>query len=55
MNLVSNDALNTGYIICKCKLVNCIYMTEYYVENLKKNNYKEYVCGDYRVGVMLGF
>ena len=47
LKLVEN--LNYGYIICKCNLVDCIYMTEDYVENMK-NNYQEYICGDYQVG-----
>ena len=31
------DELHNGYIICKCKLVDCIYMTEDFINNLKKN------------------
>lgn len=50
INLVSNTKLNFGYIICKCNLVDCIYMTEEYVENMQKNNYQEYICGDYKEG-----
>ena len=50
MELVKNDRLNFGYIICKCNLVDCIYMTKEYVENIKKNNYQEYVCGKYEEG-----
>ena len=50
MALVDNDPLNFGYIICKCNLVDCIYMTEEYVKNMKKNNYQEYICGKYEKG-----
>lgn len=39
-----------GEIICKCKLVDCIYMTEEFIENVKKNNKMEYKCGLYVVG-----
>ena len=42
--------LNFGNIICKCNLVDCIYMTKEYVENMKKNNHQEYICGKYEEG-----
>lgn len=47
---VKEDELHNGYIICKCKLVDCIYMTEDFINNLKKNNYIEYLCGHYEAG-----
>lgn len=50
MSLVDNIPLNFSYIICKCKLVDCIYMTKEYVESMKKNNYQEYICGKYEEG-----
>lgn len=50
MDLLENESLNYGYIICKCNLVDCIYMTEEYVENIKLNNYQEYICGKYKEG-----
>lgn len=50
MTLVENQKMNFGYIICKCTLVDCIYMTEEYVDNMQKNNHQEYVCGEYSVG-----
>jgi len=50
MDLVKNVPLNYGKIICKCKLVECIYMTEDYVNDIKKNHYEEYLCGDYKEG-----
>lgn len=39
-----------GYILCKVKLVDCIYMTKEYVEQMKKDNPTEYLCGDYQEG-----
>lgn len=39
-----------GEIICKCRLVDCIYMTDEFIENVKKNNEMEYKCGIYEVG-----
>ena len=49
MELVNEFDFSYGYIICKCNLVDCIYMTEEYIENIKKNH-KEYICGHYAVG-----
>lgn len=39
-----------GFIICKCKLVDCIEMTEEYIEDMKNNHYEDYICGEYKVG-----
>ncbi len=50
MSLVENKNMNFGRIICKCNLVDCIYMTKEYVEEMKKNNYQEYICGEYKEG-----
>ncbi len=49
MGLVGTNNLNFGYIICKCKLVDCIYMDEKFLENIKKDKL-EYFCGDYKIG-----
>ena len=49
MSLVTTS-LHYGYIICKCKLKDCIYMTEEYVKDMKENHYREYLCGKYEVG-----
>lgn len=50
MSLIDGNNLNYGKIIVKCELVDCIYMTEDYVLNMKNNNYQEYICGIYEVG-----
>lgn len=50
MNLVNLNNLHYSEIICKCTLIDCIYMTKEYVENMKKNNYQEYICGEYKEG-----
>lgn len=50
MSLVENRDFKFGYIICKCKLVDCVYMTEEYINNIKENNYQEFICGEYNVG-----
>lgn len=31
MNLVKDDKMNYSKIVCKCELVDCIYMTEEYI------------------------
>ena len=48
-HLVDFD-LTYGYILCEAELTDCIYMTEEFIENLKKENYTEYLCGRYEVG-----
>ena len=50
MTLINNKKMNFGYIICKCTLIDCVYMTEGYINNLKENNYQEYLCGEYKIG-----
>lgn len=50
MNLVNNINLNFGNIICKCNLVDCIYMDEDFVEKIKQDNPIDYICGEYKVG-----
>lgn len=50
MDLVNNKKMHFGNIICKCNLVDCIYMTKEFVEDIKKNNYQEYICGIYKEG-----
>lgn len=49
MNLVGNSELNFGYIICKCKLVDCVYMDKEFIKNIQDNN-NELVCGIYSEG-----
>lgn len=44
------DELQYGYIICKCNLVDCIYMTKDFISYIKDNNYQEFICGDYKEG-----
>lgn len=50
MSLVDGIPLNNGKIICKCNLVDCVYMDKEYVENMKNTNHQEYICGKYEVG-----
>lgn len=39
-----------GCIICEAELIDCIYMTNEYIEEIKKDNYQEYLVGEYQVG-----
>ena len=49
MSLVNLDELNYGNIICSCELVDCIEMTDEFIENVKKNT-NEYITGIYAIG-----
>ena len=46
MNLVQEE-LTFGKIICKCHLVDCIEMTEEWIDKIKKEQPEEYACGIY--------
>ncbi len=48
VKILGNNDFKYGYIIAKCKLVDCIYMDRKYIENVKKNRI-EYDCGIYDV------
>ena len=39
-----------GQIIYKVNLKDCIKMTKEWIEKLKKDNYQEYICGEYKEG-----
>ena len=49
MNLVNIDELNYGNIICSCDLVDCIEMTDEFINEIKKIK-NEYICGIYEKG-----
>lgn len=48
--LYNDNELNFGYIICKCRLVDCIYMTEEFIEKEKKKDINNFISGRYEVG-----
>lgn len=48
-NLLKDLDMNYGKIICKCNLVDCIYMDEEFIEKVKENEI-EYKCGEYKIG-----
>lgn len=47
--LYENLDLKYGYIICKARLVDCVYMDEVFMSEIKKNK-TEYICGHYEIG-----
>lgn len=48
--LYNENDLKYGYIICKCNLVDCIYMTEEFIKQEKEKNPKNFIAGRYEVG-----
>ena len=49
LKLLPTQEMNYGKIICKCELVDCIYMDEKFINEIKQNK-QEYICGDYKIG-----
>lgn len=50
INLIDNDEMHYGKIICKCELVDCIEMTNEYIAKIMKEEHQQYICGLYAVG-----
>lgn len=48
-NLIKDLDLNFGKIICKCNLVDCVYMDQEFIEKIK-NDLNEYNLGLYAIG-----
>ena len=48
--LIDFSSCEYGKIICKCNLIDCIYMTKEFIHDIKRNHYQEYICGDYKEG-----
>ncbi len=49
LDLIKNMDMNYGNIICKCNLVDCIYMDEQFLNYIKQNQI-EYNLGEYKLG-----
>ena len=49
LSLLKDTDFNYGYIIAKCELIDCKYMNEKLINEVKKNT-KEYICGEYSIG-----
>lgn len=49
LDLIKNMDMNYGNIICKCNLVDCIYMDEGFLNYINQNQI-EYNLGEYKLG-----
>ena len=49
LDLIKNMDVNYGNIICKCNLVDCIYMDEGFLNYINQNQI-EYNLGEYKLG-----
>lgn len=49
VGLIKDMNMNFGNIICRCNLVDCIYMDEEFIEYIKQNQ-EECQLGEYKVG-----
>ena len=49
LKYIPDKEMQYGKIICKCELVDCIYMDENYIKSIKRDE-QEYLCGRYEVG-----
>lgn len=49
-DFIPNRNFMYGYIIAKCKLVDCQYMDEAYIKDIKENQVIEERCGEYKIG-----
>lgn len=50
MELVDTNDLHFGEIICKCRLIDCIEMSNEVIDDIKSNHPTEYICGFYEKG-----
>ena len=50
LKLLESIDLNYGDIICKVELVDCIKMTNDFIEKVKSQNNYEYILGEYEEG-----
>ena len=49
LNLIPNISMGYGNIICKCKLVDCVYMDQEFLDRIQKDK-QEFLCGEYNLG-----
>lgn len=56
MSLIDTDNLNYGNIICSCELIDCIEMTDEFINDIKNKKKNEYITGIYSTGrYVLGY
>ncbi len=49
MNIVGDSHMNYGKIICRANLIDCVYMTQEFINQMRQNE-QEYICGFYEEG-----
>ncbi len=49
LELIPGVGMGYGQIICKCNLVDCVYMDQEFIDKIKSHQ-QEFMCGDYRIG-----
>lgn len=49
LELIKDMDMNYGNIICRCKLVDCVYMDEQFLDSIR-NDVNEYNLGEYKLG-----
>lgn len=49
VSLLEDKDFKYGHIIAEAELVDCIYMDEQFLKEIKENK-KEYICGEYSLG-----
>lgn len=49
LKLIPDVPMGYGTIICKCKLVDCIYMDQEFLNKIQKDQ-QEFLCGEYCLG-----
>ena len=50
VELYKDKEMGYGNIICKCNLVDCVYMTKEFIDNEKEKNYENFIAGNYKEG-----
>ena len=46
VELYKDKEMGYGNIICKCNLVDCVYMTKEFIDNEKEKNYENFIAGN---------
>lgn len=49
LKLIPNVPMGYGHILCKCKLVDCVYMNEEFLNHIQQDE-QEFLCGEYSLG-----
>lgn len=49
LELIPNVSMGYGNILCKCKLVDCLYMDQKFLDEIKSKE-QEFLCGEYSIG-----